>query len=87
MCIFPLTSVALEVLAALLEDKVPNTRPQSVRRNWALWSPAVFRGLPPPPTTTQHHLPPLATTTYHHHNPPSPTTNDKYNVKVEWLIK
>ena len=28
---------------------------------------------PPPPT--------------HHHHPPPPTTNDKYVIKVEWLIK
>ena len=37
-----------------------------------------------PSPNTQHHPPPPTTTNHH---PPPPTTIDKYNIKVEWLIK
>ena len=69
----PQASVALGVLAALLEDLICAARPKSVRGNWSY---VVSRGLQPPLTTTyrQHQTQP--TTTH---------SNNKYNIKVEWL--
>ena len=68
----PQTSVAVGVLAALVEDWISNTGQKSVRGNWPLWSAVVSS--PPTTTTTYHHL------------PQPPTTNDKYNTKAKRLI-
>ena len=44
--VFPQTSVALGVLAVLLEESIPAAGPKSVRGSWPMWPPG---SLPWPP--------------------------------------